>query len=420
MARPMPEEAPVTTAHGRGSQPGERAATTGSSKESSIVGEAGVAVGDLRADVPIWQSPADRQKMLFLAALALRPSPEEPRSSLQPPRMPTLTHATIAAVETNHTALPVEGGGGMADVLTSVSKNFRPEEAFKSAAEAVQKLPAATKDKVKADVQSIVASLPPELASYMQARAEKLTRVLPEEVRGALRADPSASIGRADELLNKLNETEQAEASTAVQEMLLGAVQFAMSQPQQAMTMMNGFVSALPPEFSAIVQHLQQQLTTQATDALNTLPPNALATLQRSATALMPLLGAAGGGAPQQPWGAYPVPPQYAQQPYAQWQPNTPPSYMMGGMGGPPGGMQMPGAMGMPGAMAGGMPGGMGQMPNMQQNPMQDMAYMQAMQRYMSEYNQAMQAHQNMQMMGMQQGAQGHPAGAMPPMAAKQ
>ena len=112
--------------------------------------------------------------MLFLAALALRPSPEEPRSSLQPPRMPTLTHATIAAVETNHTALPVEGGGGMADVLTSVSKNFRPEEAFKSAAEAVQKLPAATKDKVKADVQSIVASLPPELASYMQARAEKL------------------------------------------------------------------------------------------------------------------------------------------------------------------------------------------------------------------------------------------------------
>ena len=37
--------------------------------------------------------------MLFLAALALRPSPEEPRSSLQPPRMPTLTHATIAAVE---------------------------------------------------------------------------------------------------------------------------------------------------------------------------------------------------------------------------------------------------------------------------------------------------------------------------------
>ena len=274
-------------------------------------------------------------KMLFLAALALRPSPEEPRSSLQPPRMPTLTHATIAAVETNHTALPVEGGGGMADVLTSVSKNFRPEEAFKSAAEAVQKLPAATKDKVKADVQSIVASLPPELASYMQARAEKLTRVLPEEVRGALRADPSASIGRADELLNKLNETEQAEASTAVQEMLLGAVQFAVSQPQQAMAMMNGFVSALPPEFSAIVQHLQQQLTTQATDALNTLPPNALATLQRSATALMPLLGAAGGGAQQQPWGAYPVPPQYAQQPYAQWQPNTPPSYMMGGMGGP-------------------------------------------------------------------------------------
>ena len=360
--------------------------------------------------------------MLFLAALALRPSPEEPRSSLQPPRMPTLTHATIAAVESNHTALPIEGGGGMADVLTSVSKNFRPEEAFKSAAEAVQKLPAATKDKVKADVQSIVASLPPELASYMQARAEKLTRVLPEEVRGALRADPSASIGRADELLNKLNETEQAEASTAVQEMLLGAVQFAMSQPQQAMTMMNGFVSALPPEFSAIVQHLQQQLTTQATDALNTLPPNALATLQRSATALMPLLGAAGGGAPQQPWGAYPVPPQYAQQPYAQWQPNTPPSYMMGGMGGPPGGMpnmggmQMPGAMGMPGGMA----GGMGQMPSMQQNPMQDMAYMQAMQRYMSEYNQAMQAHQNMQMMGMQQGAQGHPAGAMPPMAAKQ
>ena len=244
--------------------------------------------------------------MLFLAALALRPSPEEPRSSLQPPRMPTLTHATIAAVETNHTALPVEGGGGMADVLTSVSKNFRPEEAFKSAAEAVQKLPAATKDKVKADVQSIVASLPPELASYMQARAEKLTRVLPEEVRGALRADPSASIGRADELLNKLNETEQAEASTAVQEMLLGAVQFAMSQPQQAMTMMNGFVSALPPEFSAIVQHLQQQLTTQATDALNTLPPNALATLQRSATALMPLLGAAGGGAPQQPWARTP------------------------------------------------------------------------------------------------------------------
>jgi hypothetical protein len=62
----------------------------------------------------------------------------------------------------------------------------------------------------------------------------------------------------------------------------------------------------------------------------------------------------------------------------------------------------------------------MGQMPSMQQNPMQDMAYMQAMQRYMSEYNQAMQAHQNMQMMGMQQGAQGHPAGAMPPMAAKQ
>ena len=167
--------------------------------------------------------------MLFLAALALRPSPEEPRSSLQPPRMPTLTHATIAAVESNHTALPIEGGGGMADVLTSVSKNFRPEEAFKSAAEAVQKLPAATKDKVKADVQSIVASLPPELASYMQARAEKLTRVLPEEVRGALRADPSASIGRADELLNKLNETEQAEASTAVQEMLLGAVQFTYS-----------------------------------------------------------------------------------------------------------------------------------------------------------------------------------------------
>ena len=78
--------------------------------------------------------------------------------------------------------------------------------------------------------------------------------------------------------------------------------------------------------------------------------------------------------------------------------------------------MQMPGAMGMPGGMA----GGMAQMPNMQQNPMQDMAYMQAMQRYMSEYNQAMQAHQNMQMMGMQQGAQGHPAGAMPPMAAKQ
>ena len=84
--------------------------------------------------------------------------------------------------------------------------------------------------------------------------------------------------------------------------------------------------------------------------------------------------------------------------------------------------MMMPGmappmpAFGMPGAMA----GGMGQMPNMQQNPMQDMAYMQAMQRYMPEYNQAMQAHQNMQMMGMQQGAQGHPAGAMPPMAAKQ
>ena len=136
----------------------------------------------------------------------------------------------------------------------------------------------------------------------------------------------------------------------------------------------------------------------------------------------MPLLGAAGGGAQQQPWGASPVPPQYAQQPYAQWQPNTPPSYMMGGMGGPPGGMpnmggmQMPGAMGMPGGMA----GGMAQMPNMQQNPMQDMAYTQAMQRYMSEYNQAMQAHQNMQMMGMQQGTQGHPAGAMPPMAAKQ
>ena len=38
----------------------------------------------------------------------------------------------------------------------------------------------------------------------------------------------------------------------------------------------------------------------------------------------------------------------------------------------------------------------------------------------MSEYNQAMQAHQNMQMMGMQRDAQGHPAGAMPPMAAKQ
>ena len=67
--------------------------------------------------------------MLFLAALALRPSPEEPRSSLQPPRMPTLTHATIAAVESNHTALPIEGrrDGGRAP---SVSKNFRQEEAF--------------------------------------------------------------------------------------------------------------------------------------------------------------------------------------------------------------------------------------------------------------------------------------------------
>ena len=116
-----------------------------------------------------------------LASLALRPSADEPKSSLQPPKMPPLTQHTIAAVESNHTAgsaLPIEGS--MNDVLNSVAKTFRPEEAFKSAAQAVQNLPEPVKEKVKADVQQIVKTLPPELASagfvaYLQADGVQAT-----------------------------------------------------------------------------------------------------------------------------------------------------------------------------------------------------------------------------------------------------
>ena len=163
-------------------------------------------------------------KNAFLAALA--PAPEERRSSLQPPRMPTLTHATIAAVESNHGRRRSEGGadGGRAHVGL---QEFSPEEVFVGRGGGGS----ARRDQGQGEGRRVDRGVAAARRRRMQARAEKLTRVPPEEVRRAA-CRPERVDRRADELLNKLNETEQAEASTAAGN-APGAVQFAMSQPQR-------------------------------------------------------------------------------------------------------------------------------------------------------------------------------------------
>ena len=225
----------------------------------------------------------------------------------------------------------------------------------------------------------------------------KLLHAIPSDVKKELQSDPGSLLKNPDGIAAKLSEAQQAEAGTAVQDMLLGALQFALTSPQQAADKMSALLQSLPRQFTDIVTTANSKLQKEATDVVSSLPKETVSDMQGLIGSLAPALMALGGGASSAPYpsAAYPAAayPAYSQPAYNY----NPAAYAAAGYGQMPGyaypSYGFPAAVGTDGSA---MPQAMAQAGGLQQSPQQQYnAQLQAMQYYYMQQMQYMQAQMN-------------------------
>jgi len=214
----------------------------------------------------------------------------------------------------------------------------------------------------------------------------RLAKAVPSELKNELEKDPVVLLKKPDELAAKMSEAQQADAGAAVQDMLMGVLQFAITQPQQAAEKLSGLVASLPKPLTDIVAGANSKLQHQAEEVVSSLPSDAVGQVQQMLYAVAPMAQQMmmGGGMGMGGMGGMGV---WGQQGYQY------PGY--GGMGAA--GVPASGAVdsmmaGMQQAGMGTQAGAGGQHPTSQQQYNQQL---QAMQYYYMQQMQYMQAQMN-------------------------
>merc|ERR1740130_13310 len=126
----------------------------------------------------------------------------------------------------------VEAFESISKIAHSASEAFKPEAVLVAAAKQVHDLPLDVRDKVKEAVNAMLGSLPSSFQSFMAERATRISNALPEQMREKLKKEPGTLFTQSPmTLLASMNQNQQSEAASALQELLMGALQFVSSQP---------------------------------------------------------------------------------------------------------------------------------------------------------------------------------------------
>ena len=124
----------------------------------------------------------------------------------------------------------------------------------------------------------------------------RLAKAVPSELKNELEKDPVVLLKKPDELAAKMSEAQQADAGAAVQDMLMGVLQFAITQPQQAAEKLSGLVASLPKPLTDIVVNANSKLQHQAEEVVSSLPSDAVGQVQQMLYAVAPMAQQMMGG----------------------------------------------------------------------------------------------------------------------------
>jgi len=222
----------------------------------------------------------------------------------------------------------LEGGMTALDSIAKMAADkFKPDEMLKETTDQLQHLPASVKDELHKSVMGVVDGLPPQLRDFMHERLVsasaagcprpmqppprtlpgvhhlvspcaqgRLAKAVPMELKDELQKDPIVLLKKPDELAAKMSEAQQADAGAAVQDMLMGALQFVITQPQQAAEKLSELVASLPKPLTDIVANANSKLQHQAEEVVSGLPADAVGQVQQMLYAVAPMAQQMMGG----------------------------------------------------------------------------------------------------------------------------